>query len=667
MIRPENIPAELKQSRRWVLWALCDVNDKGKVRKNCKVPFTVQGSPADHSAPATWNTFDEILAAHARDQVLTPPANSVFSAEPKRGIGMVLGPPFIGCDLDKCRVDGVISEEAQRWIAELNSYTEISQSGTGVHIILHGEPPYKEGHRKDDREVYSSNRYFCFTGDVLEGHEEIRRFTPAEVKALYERVKAGRSANKSSTHVMDSKTSGTYTAAKIADLMERTDGDHSQMVMSLLTLLAIEHVNNRDKIESEFKKSKLYLETGWSGVGGKWDRLRVAELDKACKNAAENIAKRLANGKAESVRELDEVSGDEVERDLLQYAWDPPLPLGKLTHFNGPQGGSKSPVVVDLLARITRGGDFPNGAKNGFGESRHVLLCNIEDDPGDTTMPRFDLAGGIPFLMHIVKGVRISKNDSFSKGLMTLDRDIELIAKRAREIEGLGAIVFDPITNYLGKVKMNQDEEVRTVLTPLAQLAEELNIVVLTVGHNNRRTDSSDPLTRIMGSAAFSGVARSVWSFANDDDVDSPYAHVMSPTRGKVGADSIKFHTEEVSAWIGPQQQETKVIRVVWDGTSKQTSEEGFTPTSRKDKSKTKQAGKALRDFLKAGKRSATSCISFLETGGFDMKKLDHGRVRRVAGADSVQADRQWWWFLPEAANMFEKPQGREDSGVPGF
>jgi hypothetical protein len=233
--------------------------------------------------------------------------------------------------------------------------------------------------------------------------------------------------------------------------------------------------------------------------------------------------------------------------------------------------------------------------------------------------------------------------------------------KRAHEIEGLGMIVFDPITNYLGKLKMNAEEDVRTVLTPLAQLAEELGIVVLTVGHNNRRTETSDPLMRIMGAAAFSGVARSVWSFGNDPEVESPYAHVMACTRGKVGSESFKFHTVEVPAYITSSGEDTRVIKVVWDGTSKATAEDVTNPEKRADKGKMKGAANALKEFLRGGKRSANECISHLKIGGFGDISECSTRVRKIAGVDCEQRDRQWWWFLPAAPEMFEKPKGRED------
>ena len=75
--------------------------------------------------------------------------------------------PFTGIDLDGC-VDPATGEVAV-WAMEIvryfDSYTELSASGTGIHIIVKGEMPNR---RKDEVEVYSSKRFFTVTGHVLE-------------------------------------------------------------------------------------------------------------------------------------------------------------------------------------------------------------------------------------------------------------------------------------------------------------------------------------------------------------------------------------------------------------------------------------------------------------------------------------------------------------------
>ena len=116
-----NIPAELNELKQWVLW------DKGKR------PLQPNGIPASVSNPSTWCSFEAAVAAYR---------NRKITHRPFLGIGFVFtdDDPYSGIDLDKViDENGVISPEAQAIIDEMDSYTEVSQSGRGIHIIVRGK------------------------------------------------------------------------------------------------------------------------------------------------------------------------------------------------------------------------------------------------------------------------------------------------------------------------------------------------------------------------------------------------------------------------------------------------------------------------------------------------------------------------------------------------
>ena len=169
------IPQELRDRRQWVAWRRVDRPDS---KKPTKVPIQPHsGAPASTTDPATWNTFNAALAAHETD--------------PAAGIGFVFtqDDPYVGVDLDGCRdaVSGVIEPWAQKILAELNSYTEISPSGTGLHIIVRAKLP-PGGRRRGQIEMYEVGRYFTMTGHVLEdGATEIREATNS-VAAIHEKI-----------------------------------------------------------------------------------------------------------------------------------------------------------------------------------------------------------------------------------------------------------------------------------------------------------------------------------------------------------------------------------------------------------------------------------------------------------------------------------------------
>ena len=94
------------------------------------------------------------------------------------GVGFVFTAEddYVGIDLDGC-IDpdtGAITNEAIAIVNAINSYTEISPSGTGLHIIAKGTlPPGRR--RKGGSEAYEELRYFTFTGNILPG-------TPATIE-----------------------------------------------------------------------------------------------------------------------------------------------------------------------------------------------------------------------------------------------------------------------------------------------------------------------------------------------------------------------------------------------------------------------------------------------------------------------------------------------------
>jgi putative DNA primase/helicase len=148
-VRPEGIPKELKARRQWVDWKLEERD--GDVTK---VPYTpCTGCKASTTDLMTWGTFEESLAG----------------LEQFDGVGFVFcsGDPYVGTDLDNC-VDpetGRIEPRALQIIEGLNSYTEFSPSGKGVHIIVKGKIP--SAVKRAEIEMYEMKRFFTITGHVV--------------------------------------------------------------------------------------------------------------------------------------------------------------------------------------------------------------------------------------------------------------------------------------------------------------------------------------------------------------------------------------------------------------------------------------------------------------------------------------------------------------------
>jgi hypothetical protein len=154
------IPSELRDRPQWVVWKLVDRD--GKPTKLPIDPKT--GRPASSTDAATWASFDEAVAAHERGG--SSDIGFVFTADD----------PFCGVDLDHVRdpQTGAVEPWARDVVKRLNSYAELSQSGTGAHVIIRGQVPGDRrrtsiGSTGQGVEMYDSGRYFCMTGRQLAG------------------------------------------------------------------------------------------------------------------------------------------------------------------------------------------------------------------------------------------------------------------------------------------------------------------------------------------------------------------------------------------------------------------------------------------------------------------------------------------------------------------
>jgi putative DNA primase/helicase len=166
------IPAQLKTRRQFVLWRGRDrANHPGKLDKIPMNPYDLEH--ASTTDALTWGTFDQCAAA------LETALEGWQAADPEGyrggGIGYVFttDDPYVGIDLDGCVNDAtwVIEAWAQAYVDTLKSYTEVTPSQTGLHILAEGSLP-PGGRRKGAVEMYSEGRFFTLTGWHLDGTPE---------------------------------------------------------------------------------------------------------------------------------------------------------------------------------------------------------------------------------------------------------------------------------------------------------------------------------------------------------------------------------------------------------------------------------------------------------------------------------------------------------------
>ncbi len=152
----ENIPEELKTLKQWVCW------NGDKLPKN---PYT--GGNAQSNNKDTWGTFNDALKAIEK-----------FGFD---GVGFMFANGYFGVDLDKCLDNQDFIDE---FVETLQSYTEISRSGQGIHIICKGTLP-DGARRRGNVEMYCTGRYFIMTGKLYNPEYNVIKDCTESIKILH--------------------------------------------------------------------------------------------------------------------------------------------------------------------------------------------------------------------------------------------------------------------------------------------------------------------------------------------------------------------------------------------------------------------------------------------------------------------------------------------------
>jgi len=178
---PEPLP-ELADRRCWVVWHL-ETNDNGHSTKVPYDPTRANGPRASTTDPRTWGTYPQAVACLKWN-----------CSRKYNGLGIMFADNLAGVDLDDCRNPdtGEIESWAMQEVERLNSYCEVSPSGTGLHIFAWGKLPGDGINREWNHhkvEMYDRARYFTYTGMFVDPVKwRTIEHRDAEITELYNRV-----------------------------------------------------------------------------------------------------------------------------------------------------------------------------------------------------------------------------------------------------------------------------------------------------------------------------------------------------------------------------------------------------------------------------------------------------------------------------------------------
>lgn len=275
-----------KRESRYVTWRLETRNGKGT-----KVPYSpVTGNRAKSNDPSTWGTID------AAERMMRDRADLGLD-----GIGIMLGDGLIGIDMDHViDADGQILPAAAKIINALDTYTELSPSGTGIHLLVKADGEYTGKHGSDifkdaagtagaamhaDIEMYPGGRYFTLTGKPYGDLRPIaertntldslcERLWPKPKKDTGSQIQPRtRAVSRSDADVLDKMRRHNPNAAALYDNrdMSRYDNDHSRADLALAAHLLYWTDGDKQQADQLFRASALMRD--------KWDKICYANGD----------------------------------------------------------------------------------------------------------------------------------------------------------------------------------------------------------------------------------------------------------------------------------------------------------------------------------------------------------------------------------------------------
>jgi putative DNA primase/helicase len=338
----------------------------------------------------------------------------------------------------------------------------------------------------------------------------------------------------------------------------------------------------------------------------------------------------------------------DIEPEPLEWLWQDKIPAGKITLFAGQPDCGKSLAMLDFVARITKGRDFPDGTPNPHGPKR-VLLAATEDDLKSTLIPRLIAAEAdltkVVILRRVV--VRSEAKQKTKRRMLQLAEDSKLLKLTLRNNSDIAVVALDPISSYFGGCDPNKDKEVRPVMEAIADACESSKTAFVGIIHNNKRGDA-DAIGKILGASSIVGVSRAVWGFARDKEKKGEY--YMSLVKGNLARKRSGMKYQIVDATVVIDGKSEILPRTDWLGESEESADEVLQKNreaGEKHDSKIDVAKALIQAELEKQPRLAREMFS---TG--EKQNVSEETMRRAYRELGVYVRKQpggpWWWSLTD-------------------
>lgn len=281
MVTKKYIPSTMKKMNNWIFWRK-ELRDG----RTTKIPINAKTfGNAMSNNPDTWCTYEYVYKNFDKSKV----NGAGFMLPLDKSITMI--------DLDHCIENGKINQFALNIMnCFKDTYIEISQSGTGIHIFVLGG--VEKSVKTTEIEIYSEKRFCALTGNALQAMDLAEH--QKELNILFEQY------GKKIIETPIIKSTGDLDVREIMQIIRKSrnadkfnqyfNGEvpaNSENTLGLASILAFYCGNDEGKIKQIIEMSGMYREKCNRATNGRtWLDLVI---ETAIKSSTEVYEPRLNN------------------------------------------------------------------------------------------------------------------------------------------------------------------------------------------------------------------------------------------------------------------------------------------------------------------------------------------------------------------------------------
>lgn len=339
----------------------------------------------------------------------------------------------------------------------------------------------------------------------------------------------------------------------------------------------------------------------------------------------------------------------DIEAREVVWLWKNRITIGSLTLLTGPQGMTKSFLTVDLAARVSLGSPHPDGS--GVCPQGRVIFFTMEDAPNEAIKPRLEACRANHAEVFYANGmVEKPEDESDHARMIRLNTELAELERAITQLGNVKLVIFDPLSEYLGKGDRNSDADVRGVLTPLSDMARRLGVAIVAVHHINKRSKDVSAVQTVGGAGAWTQVPRTVLHVINDpedENISHTRRRLMVCTKSNYGGTNegqtyrLTDGKHPAVEWL-PEIIKIDAEQVV---RSSRQQEDGRRKNQRRE-----AAENDLYEIMQRGPVESNDIDHYMAEKGHSDRQIR--AAKKGLGLVKLPRDRNtdpWKWTLPES------------------